>query len=63
LTHLEARGDADIEQLVFDVRQSRSVPIPESLDSLIKTTVQVTLEGLAEAGLVKNLGNGIWTKV
>ncbi len=63
LTHLGARGEADIEQLVFDVRQSRSVPIPESLDSLIKTTVQVTLEGLAEAGLVKNLGNGVWTKV
>ncbi|MFW9956452.1 MAG: MBL fold metallo-hydrolase [Candidatus Odinarchaeota archaeon] len=63
LTHLGARGEADIEQLVFDVRQSRSVPIPESLDTLIKTTVLVTLEGLTEAGLVKNLGNGVWTKV
>jgi glyoxylase-like metal-dependent hydrolase (beta-lactamase superfamily II) len=63
LTHLGARGDADIEQLVFDVRQSRSVPIPESLDSLIATTIQVTLEGLEEAGLVKTLSKGVWTKV
>jgi glyoxylase-like metal-dependent hydrolase (beta-lactamase superfamily II) len=63
LTHLGARGEADIEQLVFDVRQSRSVPIPESYASLIATTIQVTLEGLAEAGLVKTLGKEIWTKV
>ena len=63
LTHLGDRGEADVEQLVFDVRQSRSVPIPESLDSLIHTTIQVTLQGLAEAGLVKSLGKGIWTKV
>jgi glyoxylase-like metal-dependent hydrolase (beta-lactamase superfamily II) len=63
LTHLGARGDADIEQLVFDVRQARSVPIPESFDALIATTIQVTLEGLAEAGLVKSLGKGVWTKV
>ncbi|RDE15796.1 MAG: hypothetical protein C4K48_03160 [Candidatus Thorarchaeota archaeon] len=63
LTHLGDRGEADVEQLVFDVRQSRSVPIPESLDSLIQTTIQVTLQGLAEAGLVKSLGKGVWTKV
>lgn len=63
LTYLGARGDADIGQLVFDVKQSRSVPIPESLDSLIATTIQVTLQGLAEAGLVKSIGNGIWTRV
>jgi glyoxylase-like metal-dependent hydrolase (beta-lactamase superfamily II) len=63
LTHLGARGDADIEQLVFDVRQARSVPIPETFDALIATTIQVTLDGLAEAGLVKSLGKGVWTKV
>jgi glyoxylase-like metal-dependent hydrolase (beta-lactamase superfamily II) len=63
LTHLGARGDADIEQLVFDVRQARSVPIPESFVSLIATTIQVTLEGLAEAGLVKYLDKGVWAKV
>jgi glyoxylase-like metal-dependent hydrolase (beta-lactamase superfamily II) len=63
LTYLGARGDADIEQLVFDVKQSRSVPIPESLDSLIATTIQVALSGLDEAGLIKDLGKGIWTKV
>jgi glyoxylase-like metal-dependent hydrolase (beta-lactamase superfamily II) len=63
LTYLGARGDADIEQLVFDIKQSRSVPIPESLDSLLATTIQVALNGLDEAGLVKNLGRGVWTKV
>lgn len=60
LSHLEARGEADIEQLEFDIQQSRSVPIPTTLDSLIATTIQVTLRGLAEAGLVKNLGNDVW---
>jgi len=63
LAHLGARGDADIEQLVFDIRQSRSIPIPESLNSLIATTIQVALEGLTEAGLVKTIGKGVWTKV
>ena len=60
LTHLEARGEADVEQLEFDIQQSRSVPIPTTLDALLATTIQVTLEGLAEAGLVKDLGKGIW---
>lgn len=60
LSHLEARGDADIEQLVFDIHQSRSVPIPVTLDALLATTIKVTLDGLAEAGLVKNLGKGVW---
>jgi glyoxylase-like metal-dependent hydrolase (beta-lactamase superfamily II) len=62
LTYLAARGDADVEQLVFDVKQSRSVPIPESIEALIATTIQVALSGLEEAGLVKDLGKGIWTK-
>lgn len=63
LAHLEARGEADIEQLEFDIRQSRSVPIPTTLDALLATTIQVTLEGLAEAGLVKDLGKGIWVTI
>jgi len=62
LAHLAARGEADLDQLEFDIRQSRSVPIPISLDSLLTTTIQVSLIGLAEAGLVKDLGDGIWTK-
>ena len=62
LSHLSARSEADLDQLEFDIRQSRSVPIPESLDALLTTTIQVVLVGLAEAGLVKDLGNGIWTK-
>ncbi len=60
LSHLEARGEADIEQLEFDIRQSRSVPIPVTLDALLATTIRVTLDGLAEAGLVKDLGKSIW---
>lgn len=63
LSHLEARGEADIEQLEFDIRQSRSVPIPLTLDSLISTTITTILEGLTEAGLVKDLGKGIWVTI
>jgi glyoxylase-like metal-dependent hydrolase (beta-lactamase superfamily II) len=63
LSHLEARGEADLGQLEFDIKQSRSVPIPMTLESLLRTTIQVTLEGLAEAGLVKDLGKGIWVKL
>ena len=63
LSHLEARGEADIEQLEFDISQSRSVPIPLTLDALIATTIKVTLDGLAEAGLVKDLGKGIWVTI
>jgi glyoxylase-like metal-dependent hydrolase (beta-lactamase superfamily II) len=63
LAHLEARGEADIEQLEFDIQQSRSVPIPTTLDALLATTILVTLEGLAEAGLVKDLGKGIWATI
>jgi glyoxylase-like metal-dependent hydrolase (beta-lactamase superfamily II) len=63
LTLLNARGDADIEQLVFDIRQTRSVPIPESYEALLTTTTHVTLQGLKEAGLVRELGNGVWTRV
>jgi glyoxylase-like metal-dependent hydrolase (beta-lactamase superfamily II) len=63
LTLLSARGDADIEQFVFDIRQSRSVPIPQSYDTLLTTTIYVTLVGLKEAGLVRELDNGVWTRV
>ncbi|MHA1576078.1 MAG: MBL fold metallo-hydrolase [Candidatus Thorarchaeota archaeon] len=62
LSHIEARVEADIEQLEFDIRRSRSVPIPLTLDALLATTIKVTLGGLAEAGLVKDLGNGVWVK-
>ena len=62
LAHLASRGEADLDQLEFDIRQSRSVPIPESLNALLTTTIYVTLIGLSEAGLVKDLGDGIWTK-
>ncbi len=62
LTYNEAREEADVEQLVFDIRQARSVPIPQSLEALLTTTVHVTLLGLKEAGLVRDLGKGVWTR-
>lgn len=63
LTLLSAREDADIEQLVFDIKQSRSVPVPLSYDALLTTTLHVTLISLSEAGLVRNIGNGVWTTI
>ena len=63
LTYIGAREEADVEQLVFDIRQARSVPIPQSLEALLTTTVHVTLLGLKEAGLVRDLGKGVWTRI
>ncbi len=62
LSHLGAREEADVVQLVFDIRRARSVPVPETMDSLLSTTVLVVLRGLKNAGLVRDLGNGVWTK-
>ena len=62
LSHLGARGEADIDQLMFDIKRARSVPVPEAIDALLSTTVEVTLRGLQEAGLVRDLGKGVWGK-
>ncbi|TXT57364.1 MAG: Hydroxyacylglutathione hydrolase [Candidatus Thorarchaeota archaeon] len=59
---IKARGDSDIEQLVYDIEVSRSVPIPEALDALLPTTLEVTLNSLKKAGLVKEK-DGIWYAV
>ncbi|MFW9794565.1 MAG: MBL fold metallo-hydrolase [Candidatus Thorarchaeota archaeon] len=45
LTYIEAREEADVEQLVFDIHQARSVPIPQSFEALLTTTIHVTLIG------------------
>ncbi|TFG12478.1 MBL fold metallo-hydrolase [Candidatus Thorarchaeota archaeon] len=63
LNHVSARGDVDIEQLVYDIKQSRSVPIPEGLDSLLPTTIVVCLHDLEKAGLVRQDLDDIWHKV
>lgn len=60
LHHLRAREDADVEQLVFDIKQARSVPIPASYDFLITTTIQVILDGFKQAGLVRVNDKGVW---
>jgi len=60
LHHLSARGEADIEQVVFDIKQSRSIPVPTSYDYLLSTTTKVVLQGLEKAGLVRSDRKGIW---
>jgi len=62
LSHVSARGDVDIEQLVYDIEQSRSVPIPDGLDSLLPTTIVVCLQDLQKAGLVRQDLDDIWHK-
>jgi hypothetical protein len=63
LHHLEARDEADVEQLVFDIRQSRSIPIPKSYEFLLVTTITVVLLGLKRAGLVRMNEKGVWSRI
>jgi hydroxyacylglutathione hydrolase len=62
LDHLKTRTEADIDQLVFDIKQARSIPVPYSLPYLLPTTIQVCLEGLSKAGLV-SLENDVWSLI
>ncbi len=61
LRHLSARTESDIEQLVFDIHQSRSIPIPFSMDTLLSTTLQVCLQDLVKAGLVRVSDDEVWS--
>ncbi|MFW9887230.1 MAG: MBL fold metallo-hydrolase [Candidatus Thorarchaeota archaeon] len=63
LHHLEARDEADVEQLVFDIRESRSIPIPQTYEFLLVTTITVVLQGLQSAGLVRADDRGVWTRI
>ncbi len=63
LHHLEARGDADVEQLVFDIRMARSIPVPDIYEFLLITTITVVLQGLQQAGLVRTDEKGVWSPV
>jgi len=63
LGHLSARGDADIEQLVFDIHQSRSIPVPYSMNQLLSTTLQVCLQDLVTAGLVRVSDKEVWSVI
>jgi len=60
LSHLTARGEADIEQLIFDIQQARSIPTPTDDYGLFTTTLEVCLRDLSQAGLIRVDGNGIW---
>ncbi|MGY5874887.1 MAG: MBL fold metallo-hydrolase [Candidatus Thorarchaeota archaeon] len=61
LSLLSVRGEADIDQLVLDVKRARSVPYPTTLDSLLPTTIEVTLHSLKAAGLVSSQEADLWT--
>lgn len=61
LEHLSARGEADTEQLAFDLEQSRAVPVPRVLSSLLPTTIQVALCDLEKAGLARVSPDGVWS--
>ena len=63
LDHIKSRNEADIDQLVFDIIQSRSISVPRSLPYLLPTTIQVCLEGLAKAGLVTCDDGEIWSLI
>ncbi len=62
LSHLSARGSADLEQLVFDIQQARSIPIPTDAYSLFTTTLEACLQDLARAGLIR-CNEGIWNPI
>ncbi|MHA2379003.1 MAG: MBL fold metallo-hydrolase [Candidatus Thorarchaeota archaeon] len=61
LHHLSSRGEADVEQVVFDVKQARSIPVPTTYEYLLSTTIQVILQCLEKAGLVRSDSKGIWS--
>ena len=56
------RPELQIE-VVFDIIQSRSISVPQSLPYLLPTTIQVCLEGLMKAGLVSCTDNNLWSLI
>jgi glyoxylase-like metal-dependent hydrolase (beta-lactamase superfamily II) len=60
LTQVSSRGEADIDQLAYDMLQSRGVPIPDTLDALLPTTIRVGLRSLEQAGLVMTTEENVW---
>jgi glyoxylase-like metal-dependent hydrolase (beta-lactamase superfamily II) len=63
LVHLKARGEADINQLAYDIIESRSAPVPTTLDALLLSTITVSLRTLEKAGVVESNEKGVWTAV
>ncbi len=63
LSHLTARGEADLEQMIFDIQQARSIPTPTDDYGLFTTTLEVCLRDLSRAGLIRVDGNGIWRPI
>ncbi|NWF96491.1 MAG: MBL fold metallo-hydrolase [Candidatus Thorarchaeota archaeon] len=63
LAYLTARGDADVEQLRYDMSEGRGIPVPTSMAWLLPTTISVALSSLEKAGLVRRTGVGVWKRV
>ncbi|MHA1246627.1 MAG: MBL fold metallo-hydrolase [Candidatus Thorarchaeota archaeon] len=57
---ISGRGDADIDQIAFDLRRTHGVPLPTGHEALLPTTIEVALRTLESAGLVEG-ENGVWT--
>jgi len=49
--------------LVFDIHQSRSIPVPYSMNQLLSTTLQVCLQDLVTAGLVRVSDKEVWSVI
>ena len=60
LSHISSRGDTDLEQMIFDIQQARSIPTPTDDYGLFTTTLEVCLRDLSRAGLVREDSKGIW---
>ena len=60
LEHISLRGDADVNQLTYDMIRARSIPVPQSNPALLPTTIQVTLKALGKAGLIREDNQGVW---
>ena len=60
LSHLVNRGEADIVQMIFDIQQARSIPVPTDDYGLFSTTLKVCLRDLSRAGLIREDSKGIW---
>ncbi|UCE09202.1 MAG: MBL fold metallo-hydrolase [Candidatus Thorarchaeota archaeon] len=58
---ISARGEVDLAQLIHDLSRVTSISLPTTMDALLPTTLQVALESLQSAGLVRYSDAGIWS--
>jgi glyoxylase-like metal-dependent hydrolase (beta-lactamase superfamily II) len=58
---ISVRGDVDLAQLVHDLTRVTSISLPSTMEALLPTTLQVALESLQSAGLVRSDEARIWS--